>query len=554
MQKSNGEKRVIVYCRESRDDYGENYERIETQRDLLLKYCRAHGLINILDVVMDDDQSGTDFTRFNEIKEKARNRQFDVIVFKNSSRLGRNQAEALKFVEFLEENNIEIIFEDEAYSEELFGLLAWFNERRARDDSKNIRRNLKHKIEEGQLIVKAIYGYDKTVGANCVRPQLTINPETSKIVKEIFELYSKGWGYQKIATHLNKKGIPTPSQSRNFPNAKQTINWKAQHIVRILDDRRYIGDYVGGHTEKLSFKSKKTRVKSSEEWTIVENNHEPIIDKQIWNKVQKIREKRKKESDKYNNGFKFVDVDNNLYSGILYCGRCGTPMYKRKGTTGKRKRPDSYLCKKYSNEGTIKEDIRKDYGCRTHRIRIEYLDQIVNAYIDNLIDNPEFKNFVMDNVKAISTNKVTIEKDLKKSKELLDKLQKQYKQIYDDKLNDLIPEFLFKEKKKELDKKITYEETNQTELQNRLTNLNKLEDKEDLIFKAIDDIKQNGLTKEEISRLFDKIVMFEPKEITKEQQELYSLSDEVYNQLYEEGGLAFHLKFMYPRTITNRWV
>ena len=67
--------------------------------------------------------------------------------------------------------------------------------------------------------------------------------------------------YQKIATYLNKKGIPTPSQSRNFANAKQTANWKAQHIVRILDDRRYIGDYVGGHTEKVSFKSKKTRVK-----------------------------------------------------------------------------------------------------------------------------------------------------------------------------------------------------------------------------------------------------------------------------------------------------
>lgn len=69
-------------------------------------------------------------------------------------------------------------------------------------------------------------------------------------------------------------------------------------------------------------------------------------------------------------------------------------MYKRKGTSGTRKRPDSYLCKKYSNEGAIKEDIRKDYGCKPHRIRIEYLDQIVNAYIDNLISNPEFKSFV----------------------------------------------------------------------------------------------------------------------------------------------------------------
>ena len=546
MKKSNEEKRVIIYCRESRDDYGENYERIETQRDLLVKYCKCHGYTNIVDIIMDDDKSGTDFSRFDDIRNRAKNKEIDVIVFKNSARLGRNQRESLEFVEYLEDQGVEIIFEDEQYNEEMFGLYAWFNERRARDDSKNIRRNLRHKIEEGNLLVKAIYGYDK------VGKQLVINSETAPVVQEIFELYSESWGYQKIATHLNKKGIPTPSQARNFTNAKQTLNWKAQHIVRILDDRRYIGYYVGGHTEKLSFKSKKTRVKAQEEWTIIENHHEPIIDKELFEKVQKIRAKRKKESDKYNNGFKFVDVENNLYSGLLYCGKCGTPMYKRKGSSGNRKRPDAYLCKKYCNEGTVKEDIRENYGCTPHRIRIEYLDKIVNAYIDNLISNPEFKNFVMDNVKAISTNKVTLENDLKKSKQILDKLQKQYKQIYEDKLNDLIPEFLFKDKKQELDKKIKYEEEKTKENQDKLSNLNKLEDKEELIFKAIEDIKKNGLRKEELSRLFDKIIIFDKNEITKEEKDLYNLNDMMYNELYENGGLAFHLKFMYPQTITNR--
>ena len=94
---------------------------------------------------MDDDKSGTDFSRFDDIRERARKKEIDVIVFKNSARLGRNQKEALGFVEYLEEQNVEIIFEDEQYNEEMFGLYAWFNERRARDDSKNIRRNLRHK-------------------------------------------------------------------------------------------------------------------------------------------------------------------------------------------------------------------------------------------------------------------------------------------------------------------------------------------------------------------------------------------------------------------------
>lgn len=226
-------------------------------------------------------------------------------------------------------------------------------------------------------------------------------------------------------------------------------------------------------------------------------------------------------------------------------------MYKRKGTSGTRKRPDSYLCKKYCNEGAIK-DIRPDYGCKPHRMRIEYLDQIVNAYIDNLISNPEFKDFVMNNVKAINTNKVTLEKDLNKHKQTIEKLEKQFKQVYEDKLNNLIPEFIYKDKKQELEKKLKNEKEKLEETENKFNTLNKLEDKEDLIFKAIDDIKKNGLTKEELSRLFDKIVVFYPKEITKEQKEKYNLNDEMYKELYENGGLAFHLKFMYPQTITNR--
>ena len=158
----------------------------------------------------------------------------------------------------------------------------------------------------------------------------------------------------------------------------------------------------------------------------------------------------------------------------------------------------------------------------------------------------------MNNVKAINTNKVTLGKDINKSKQTIEKLEKQFKQVYEDKLNELIPEFIYKDKKQELEKKLKNEKEKLEEIENKFNTLNKLEDKEDLIFKAIDDIKKNGLTKEELSRLFDKIVVFDPKEITKEQKEEYNLNDEMYKELYENGGLAFHLKFMYLQTITNR--
>ena len=376
-------------------------------------------------------------------------------------------------------------------------------------------------------------------------------------------MFLEGKGRATITKILNDRGILNPTAykqqvlKKNYVNAcnmKGNSLWCDTTVAHILRNEMYTGTLIQGKKKMLSYKVHKLVDVPKEDWIIVENSHEPIIDKELFEKVQKIRKKRKKESDKYNNVFKFVDVENNLYSGLLYCGRCGTPMYKRKGTSGTRKRPDSYLCKKYSNEGAIKEDIRKDYGCKPHRIRIEYLDQIVNAYIDNLISNPEFKSFVMDNVKAISTNKLTLEKDLNKSKQTLEKLEKQFKQVYEDKLNDLIPEFIYKDKKQELEKKIKNEKEKLEEIQTKFNTLNKLEDKEDLIFKAIEDIKKNGLTKEELSRLFDKIVVFDKQEITEDIKQEYNLNDEMYRELYENGGIAFHLKFIYPQTITNRRV
>lgn len=176
-------KRVIIYCRESRDDDMENYDRIETQRDLLIKFCQRNGYTNIIDIVMHDDETGTDFGRFDEIRKKIINNEVDVLVMKDSSRLGRNQLESLKFVELLDEYGVELIFEGRPYDEDFFPLEAWFNERRAKDDSRKIRTNLKHKMEEGELIIRAHYGYKKRDNT------LIIDENVAWVIRKIFNLY-----------------------------------------------------------------------------------------------------------------------------------------------------------------------------------------------------------------------------------------------------------------------------------------------------------------------------------------------------------------------------
>src|SRR4051794_29186150 len=101
MRRENNLKNVIVYCRESRDDGFENYDRIETQRDILLAFCKKQSLGNVIDIVMDDNKSGTNFERLEPIKERVRRKEVDILLCKDASRLGRNILESLTFTEFL---------------------------------------------------------------------------------------------------------------------------------------------------------------------------------------------------------------------------------------------------------------------------------------------------------------------------------------------------------------------------------------------------------------------------------------------------------------------
>lgn len=118
-------RKTLIYCRESRDDYGENYDRIEVQRDILEQFCQKMNLVNIVDVIMDDNVSGTMFLRFQPIIERIKRGEIEVIVFKDASRLGRNLRESLNFVALLEEYGVEILFESEEYDEDFFPLKAW---------------------------------------------------------------------------------------------------------------------------------------------------------------------------------------------------------------------------------------------------------------------------------------------------------------------------------------------------------------------------------------------------------------------------------------------
>ena len=148
-------------------------------------------------------------------------------------------------------------------------------ERYVRDISKKIRANLRFKIEQGEYIGNAPYGYVKSINE---KNKLVVDTRTAHVVKEIFNLYKKGYGYAAIANILNEKGYPSPSSK----NSDIPITpWNQVSIQRILCNRVYIGDTVQGVSEKISFKNKKTRRLPFEKWIITTNTHEPIVNTMV---------------------------------------------------------------------------------------------------------------------------------------------------------------------------------------------------------------------------------------------------------------------------------
>lgn len=528
----NNDKRVIIYCRESRDDNGVYTERIETQRDLLIKFCQRTGYTNIIDIIMHDDWSGADFKRFDEIRQRAINKEFDIIVMKDSSRLGRNLLESLKFIEFLEEYNIEVVFEGKSYDADFFPLEAWFNERRAKDDSKKIRTNLKHKMEEGKLLIREHFGYRKDNG------KLIIDEDASKIVRKIFDLYLKGYGYRAIANTLQKENIPTPSQYMEHGNYPITKAWRSLHVQRILMNQIYVGDMVSGKTEKVSFKTKKTRKLPKDRWIIVKDNHEAIIAREDYNRVQEIISSKTSFAPKTPNPSPF--------SSITKCGRCGSSMYIIRS----KRIPHAFMCGKYYDQGRENGGI----GCTAHRTKEEDLFVMFKTHLEYMENDVSYRESIEKQFANAETSIYNYEASIEKSKKEMNRLQEQYKELYNDKLNKIIPEFIYVEKSKELEQKINNLQSKITVTENEMSNLNSMLQQRDRIGSINKQLEEKGITRELVQFFVNKIVVFDKGEITQEQAKDLLISDKEFEQVYNDGGIILDLKHMYQHVLTNRWI
>lgn len=313
-----------------------------------------------------------------------------------------------------------------------------FNEFYAKDTSKKIRAVFKAKGQSGKpLCTNPPFGYKKDPDD---KTRWIVDNEAAAMVKEIFHLCMSGYGPTQIAKELRKRRIESLTEygkrvGVNVPAAKQRENddpcrWTTSTVVHILERREYTGCTVNFKTYKKSYKSKKKVKNAPSEWAIFEGAHETIIEPEVHDTVQKIRDRRRRQTPM---------GEMPELSGMVYCADCGHKLYQVRG----RCLPQSeyMVCATYRKKGKS--------VCPSHQIRNSVIEQLlledlqrVTAYARNHED--EFLRLVTRNSeKALDRELRDCRKECEQAKARIDKLDTLIQRIYEDNVEGKISDDRF---------------------------------------------------------------------------------------------------------------
>ena len=356
---------TALYPRLSHEDelQGES-NSISNQKRFLETYANQNGFSN-LRWYTDDGYSGANFQRpgFQAMLADIEAGKVGTVIVKDMSRLGRNYLQVGMYTEMIfPQKGVRFIAindgVDSAQGENDFAPLRnIFNEWLVRDTSKKIKAVKRSKGMSGKPITsKPVYGYLMDEDENFI-----IDEEAAPVVRQIYSLCLAGNGPTKIARMLTEQQIPTPgtleyrrtgSTRRYHPGYE--CKWATNTVVHLLENREYTGCLVNFKTEKPSYKLKHSIENPPEKQAVFENHHEPIIDRETWERVQELRKQRKRPN-------RYDEVG--LFSGILFCADCGSVMYQQRYQTDKRKQ-DCYICGSYK---------KRTADCTAHFIRTDLL-------------------------------------------------------------------------------------------------------------------------------------------------------------------------------------
>jgi site-specific DNA recombinase len=430
--------KVAIYCRlseEDRNKYTEkdDSESIQNQKSMLIQHAVEQGW-EIYNIYSDDDYAGADRKRpeFNRLLEDAQKHKFDVVLCKTQSRFTRELELVEKYIHGLFPvwgirfisivDNADTANKGNKKSRQINGLVnEWYLE----DMSDNIRSVLANRRKNGFHIgAFALYGYKKDPNQ---KGHLIIDEEAATVVREVFILFSQGYGKSAIARMLNDREIPNPTEYKRLhglryqqPKRENSTLWKYFAIADMLQNEIYIGNMVQGKYGSISYKTKQNKPRSKKEWYRVEGTHEPVIAMDLWNKVQCMIEQRAKP---------FCGGIIGLFARKTRCANCGYIMGSSKNHGQHYLQCTSRRVAKGACIGAFISVDRLEQVVVTelHRLATEYLDK------DELERNIEFCGNLQE-------EKIRIRKEIAIYERKIAEYAKGIRELYMDKVKNVILE------------------------------------------------------------------------------------------------------------------
>ena len=444
------DKITALYCRLSVEDTKDEKKNgkedlsnsIQNQKAMLLQYARDHRFPHPT-FFIDDGYSGVTYDRpgFQKMLDEIEAGHVGVVITKDLSRLGRNSALTGLYINYtFPQNDVRYIAINDHFDSinpnstdsDIAGIKNWFNEFFAKDTSRKIRAVQKAKGERGErLTVHVPYGYMK----NPENPkEWIIDEEAAQVVKKIFTLCMNGRGASQIADQLEKDKILTPTAYKNKQGVKtphtepeNPYRWHESTIVNILERKEYIGATVNFKTYTNSIWDKKQRENPEENRVIFYNTHPAIIEQEVFDKVQEIRQQRHRRT---------ATGKSSPFSGLVFCADCKQKLYYST-TKYFEKRQDFFICSTHR--------ANKD-KCSGHYIRAVVLEDLVWNHMKEVISyvtryEAHFRVEMEQKLRLQSEETIRVyKKRLAQAEKRIGELDRLFIKIYEDnakgKLND----------------------------------------------------------------------------------------------------------------------
>ncbi|MEE1244996.1 MAG: DUF4368 domain-containing protein [Acutalibacteraceae bacterium] len=505
------EKITALYCRLSRDDEQEGTSgSIKNQQSILEKYAKDNGFKNTR-VFVDDGWSGTTFARpaFTEIMELAEKGMIGTLIVKDHSRLGRNR---LVVGQLLEEGFDSLGVRYIAIMDnidtakgisDLVPMQDLFNEWHAKNTSQKVRNVFKNKGMSGvPLTTNPPFGYMKNPDNT---KEWIVDEEAAKTVRQIFTLCVEGLGPTQIAKRLKAAKVPTPTEywisiGRNCSKPPAVpYNWCADTVANILSKQEYCGDTVNFRSTTKSFKNKTKIERPQEEWKIFPNTHQAIINREVFELVQELRQHRRRPT-------KSGIVS--WFSGLLYCADCEEKLYY--SVTNNYKREQAYFfCSSFRKNSD---------ECSAHYIREKVVMENVLESMRRILLNVQAfeKEFARKQMECYSEDKkrelAEKRRELNKAKKRITEIDGLIQKLYEDNAIGKISDERY------ATLSISYEEEQRglkAALPDMETYLETETDKTESLQRFIDKVKRiteiKELTAELVHEFIDKIVVHAPR-------------------------------------------